>query len=263
MKKIVSISDIYLISDRKDVLKIIREQGFDGVFIYASDVKGESSIQEIYANNLEIEMVHLSNGKEINEIWKNGCEGDEVVQKIIGEIKKMNELGLKKGVLHTTSSFFPPDVSKIAVDRMKRIVNVCESMEFKLAIENLKSQRHIDYLLQQIESDMFGFCFDSGHANAFTKNLELFPWELYGDRIMSLHLHDNNGEKDQHLIPGKGNIHWSWLIHKLFSLKADLNLTLEVEYKGKEYAYGKVSDSDFYAMAYQSLLTLEKFITIT
>jgi sugar phosphate isomerase/epimerase len=31
---------------------------------------------------------------------------------------------------------------------------------------------------------------------------------LYGARLAALHLHDNNGRKDSHLLPGLGTIDW-------------------------------------------------------
>ena len=32
--------------------------------------------------------------------------------------------------------------------------------------------------------------------------------DIAGDRLWSLHVHDNHGEADEHLIPGLGTIQW-------------------------------------------------------
>lgn len=36
-----------------------------------------------------------------------------------------------------------------------------------------------------------GFCFDSRHCNVFTPDVDFLS--LYGDKLMALHLHENNG----------------------------------------------------------------------
>jgi len=52
----------------------------------------------------------------------------------------------------------------------------------------------------------FGFCFDTGHFNLFSK-VPMEAWfERLGKHIIELHLHDNRGSADSHLAPGKGTI---------------------------------------------------------
>ena len=55
------------------------------------------------------------------------------------------------------------------------------------------------------------FCLDSGHTHVAAGGGYLSVPEFieyFGDRIKMLHLHDNNGFTDQHLIPGQGTIEW-------------------------------------------------------
>ena len=58
----------------------------------------------------------------------------------------------------------------------------------------------IDTLNEKAGEKVFGFCFDVGHANASGINMRRFLNEL-GDRVTALHIHDNNGKSDAHLIP--------------------------------------------------------------
>lgn len=58
----------------------------------------------------------------------------------------------------------------------------------------------IDTLNQKAGEKIFGFCFDVGHANASSIDMRQFLNEL-GDRVTALHIHDNNGKSDAHLIP--------------------------------------------------------------
>lgn len=64
-----------------------------------------------------------------------------------------------------------------------------------------------------------GFCFDCGHTNAATQFGFLSPPDFvryFGKRIKILHLHDNDGILDQHLVPRQGGtIHWPELFDAL------------------------------------------------
>ena len=66
--------------------------------------------------------------------------------------------------------------------------------------------RYIADLVKTVGSDWFGWCFDTGHANSsgygpdVLKKCSVAP--------LSLHIQDNDGSGDQHLIPGDGAIDW-------------------------------------------------------
>jgi sugar phosphate isomerase/epimerase len=58
----------------------------------------------------------------------------------------------------------------------------------------------IDLLNKEAGGDYFGFCLDAGHANLTNRNIKEYVKEL-GDRLTILHIHDNNGFEDMHMIP--------------------------------------------------------------
>jgi sugar phosphate isomerase/epimerase len=79
------------------------------------------------------------------------------------------------------------------------------------------------------------FNFDIGHAHLADGPAEerlgkgLAPMQ---DLTVSVHLHDNHGEKDEHLAPYEGNIDWSAAIPLLKSaLPGDLPVVLELKEK--------------------------------
>ena len=51
-----------------------------------------------------------------------------------------------------------------------------------------------------------GVCLDLGHAHITVGMAEAVA--TLGDRIGSVHVHDNHGLKDEHLWPGDGTIDW-------------------------------------------------------
>ncbi len=66
-----------------------------------------------------------------------------------------------------------------------------------------------DRLLQFIRYTRMdlGICFDTGHAQ-MTGGVHA-AFEVLKDHIASTHVHDNRGEKDDHLVPFEGTIDWS------------------------------------------------------
>jgi sugar phosphate isomerase/epimerase len=79
------------------------------------------------------------------------------------------------------------------------------------------------------------FNFDVGHANladgAAEERLEKAFVPLR-EQVVSLHLHDNHGEKDEHLPPYEGSIDWSAAIPLLKSApQTELPVVLELKEK--------------------------------
>ncbi len=60
--------------------------------------------------------------------------------------------------------------------------------------------RMIDALNEEAGGDYFGFCLDVGHANLTNRNIKEYVKEI-GSRLTILHIHDNNGLEDLHMIP--------------------------------------------------------------
>lgn len=67
--------------------------------------------------------------------------------------------------------------------------------------------RYVDELNALAGQRLFGFCFDTGHAHACRVDIPQALRTL-GERIVALHIHDNDGLSDQHLAPGMGTVDW-------------------------------------------------------
>jgi sugar phosphate isomerase/epimerase len=92
-------------------------------------------------------------------------------------------------------------------------VYLAERLGFKLLLENVyeTSPDVHSALFDKIPSDAFGFCLDAGHHHVFGKSPQREWVKTLGDKIMALHLHDNNGKEDSHLAIGKGNVDFAGL----------------------------------------------------
>ena len=101
-----------------------------------------------------------------------------------------------------------------------------------ICIENIWGRINTPERLLQIKSHFdtpyLGFCYDAGHANLMT-NGKAYPdgaaaedWGIFGEtpdwndpilekmlpHVVNCHLHDNNGDRDRHMLCGKGNVDW-------------------------------------------------------
>ena len=59
---------------------------------------------------------------------------------------------------------------------------------------------YIDTLNAEAGEELFGFCYDVGHANLLGNNL-YEDLKLLGKRLTVLHIHENDGMYDLHMIP--------------------------------------------------------------
>lgn len=59
---------------------------------------------------------------------------------------------------------------------------------------------YIDRLNEEAGENVFGFCLDVGHANMMGKNIYQYITTL-GKRLTTVHIHDNTGTCDAHMIP--------------------------------------------------------------
>jgi len=99
----------------------------------------------------------------------------------------------------------------------------------RLVLENIYEETP-DTLVQLVEgldSEWFGHCFDTGHWRLFGKRPMASWLDALGPQLFHLHLHDNRGQADDHLPLGEGIIDFSPLQVKLRQLLPCPSITLE------------------------------------
>jgi sugar phosphate isomerase/epimerase len=87
----------------------------------------------------------------------------------------------------------------------------------KIAIENIFEDEptNLRFLMEHMNSDNFGVCFDTGHCNLFSKvSLENWLKEIK-KYIIELHLHDNDKSADLHYPIGDGSFDFNTLFSEL------------------------------------------------
>ncbi len=97
------------------------------------------------------------------------------------------------------------------------IEKIASDMGIEIAIENIfeEDPEHLKLLSEEMNSEYFGICFDTGHFNLFSK-LSLKAWlRIIKPHVKELHLHDNKRYADEHLAIGEGDFDFKTLFNEL------------------------------------------------
>lgn len=88
----------------------------------------------------------------------------------------------------------------------RRLMPVAKKYGIKICLENYphsdakEACEYIDDLNAEAGEEVFGYCYDVGHA-IFGKQDAYQDIVTLGKRLIAVHLHENNGEGDTHLSP--------------------------------------------------------------
>ncbi|MBQ8173853.1 MAG: sugar phosphate isomerase/epimerase [Clostridia bacterium] len=95
-----------------------------------------------------------------------------------------------------------------------RVLPAAERANVILCIENMPMKalsfsrvENMIRLVEQFDHPLFGMCLDTGHAAVFGDDCGDAVRRI-GRHLQALHVHDNDGSADQHLLPGQGVIDW-------------------------------------------------------
>ncbi len=222
-------------SDVQNRARLIKEIGFDGVFLEWKENKEEleAIAQIVREEGLAIETIHLP-FTLANSLWEDTEDGKTYYNQIKEGILTASKLNINTVIVHTIRGLFPPSISSIGLIRMQELVTLASEKQVHIALENIRKHEYIDYFFNNIHSPWLRFCFDAGHANCFSQDIEHFPWHKYANKLICVHLHDNQGTSDQHLTPFQGNINWEKLMQELKDNHYPGPLTLEIVLKNTE-----------------------------
>ncbi len=239
-------------------LSLIKQAGFDHIGLWWGDeyveVNGDKRLAAEMSGcfGLRVENVHAS-FEGANHIWADSLRSRQVIDHYKACISDCAELGIPAVVIHLTKGDSPPPPSQLGLDRLQCLVEFAEAKGVSIALENVRKPEYLDLAFSNVNSNRLGFCYDSGHANCYSPALDLLG--SYGDKLIALHLHDNDGASDQHMIPGEGTINWKALLARLSATGYQGPVSLEVISEFSPLDAGLEPDA-FLRKAYRSLSAL-------
>jgi sugar phosphate isomerase/epimerase len=100
-----------------------------------------------------------------------------------------------------------------------------------IALENTPSELGAPLTLQNFIKEThlndLRFCFDTGHANIEGGIPAAF--ESMREKVVTTHVHDNDGEDDEHLMPYEGKIDWAATLQLFAEAPHALPIVLELK----------------------------------
>jgi sugar phosphate isomerase/epimerase len=259
MQRILS---TYLFVSKKltpELLALIRQNRFQAVEIFASrshfDYATKSEVrtiaQALSDNHLQLNSLHAPTSRDLSIHREGGAPLSitevERVRRIeaMDELRRVidvaEELPYSRLILHMGGSRELADPRKrdAAFSSLEHLGLHAHHAGVTLCIENTTSEMGDPAYLRSFVDDTrltnLRFNFDIGHAHLAEGPEDervAKSFEPLRSLIVSAHIHDNHGEKDEHLPPYDGSIDWPAALRLFRSVPGpDLPLTIELKEK--------------------------------
>lgn len=249
MKLCVCVSNDNMNIGPLETIDAIYNSGFRNVFIQWYDTEFEVSpieqLKYIKEKGLNVLFAHLGY-KGLNEIWNDSDKGEELVKKYLRNIDECYQNNIPMVVMHLVAGNKYINMTSIGLERFKTICEYAREKGIKVAFENTKLKGYLEFILSNIDYSNVGVCFDSGHYHCHFK--DEFDFDKFKNRIFCVHIHDNLGESDEHLIPFDGNLEYNKVIEGLKRANYNGDMTLEICYMND---YLDISPLEFYKKGYK------------
>src|SRR5207249_7613065 len=261
----------YLFISKKltpELLGQIAEAGFQGIEIYCTRSHFEYALKQevramasaLEAHRLQLASLHAPTSRDLSAMRESGaplsiCEVERVRRiEAMDELKRVidvaDDLPYARLILHMGGSRETADLRKrdAAFSTLEHLVLHAHHAGVTICVENTTSEMGEPAYLRAFvdETRLTGlrFNFDIGHAHLADgpegERIEK-SFAPLRELVSSVHLHDNHGEKDEHLLPYDGSIEWPAAIKLLKSApQTSLPLVLELKEKTGPEAPGAV-----------------------
>src|ERR1700674_1444156 len=259
----------YLFISRKltpELLGQISGAKFQGVeifctrshFEYAAKAEVQATAGALEAHKLQLVSLHGPTSRDLSAMRESGtplsiCEVERVRRiEAMDELKRVidvaDDLPYARLILHMGGSRETADPRKrdAAFSTLEHLVLHAHHAGVTICVENTTSEMGDPAYLRAFVDEMrltgLRFNFDIGHAHLsdFPEDERLEKsFSPLRDLVSSVHLHDNHGEKDEHLPPYDGTIDCPGVIKILNSApQTSLPIVLELKEKTGPEALG-------------------------
>jgi sugar phosphate isomerase/epimerase len=194
-----------------------------GHFDYRSADDARELASWLAGNNLTLHSIHSPTTRDFQLSRESGaplsiCDPERLRrQEAVDEIKRaldlVEQIPFRYCVQHVARSRDLPDERKwdAAFSSLENLSLFARHRGVTLAIENtpgeMATPANLKHFLEQTRLTTVKICFDAGHAHLEGGVPEAL--EAVRDFVATTHIHDNRGERDDHLLPYEGTIDWS------------------------------------------------------
>jgi sugar phosphate isomerase/epimerase len=126
-----------------------------------------------------------------------------------------------------------------ALRSVEEICRLAEPIGIRVALEVIPNPLSdagslVDLLEQDLDAPWTGICLDFGHANLMGDVPDTI--ETVAEHLITTHVHDNNGKKDDHLVPFEGRINWDIALMTMQKVGYDGTYLMELANTGSPAA---------------------------
>ena len=197
-------------------------------------------MSQIHAHGMEISQAHAP--------WRTPRDGDPEERKRWLEAMKKAIRGTKamdchRFVVHPLFPYMdtaehPEEVWAMNEEFIGALADYAKEYGVTVCLENMPfpvfpiaTVEHCMDMLDRLGRDNLKICIDTGHASIFKGSDVASAVRLVADRLEAVHIHDNMGKEDEHLIPGDGIINWDDFAAALKEIGFDKVISLETSPK--------------------------------
>ena len=234
--------------DLEGFIEFSSNKGFDFVQLsYEAPLKWVGEISkdrrkriQALANRLGLPVYVHSVANAVNVAWTNSRIRKESLSQIKEAIEFTYDVGAELLTIHPGwkdlfGYRYPDEAYALAIEGHRELAEAASDYGIRIGIENMPpvwisfgvDPKEAKAMIQAVNRDNLGLTLDVGHANMLGANaIEEFITTL-NEKIFLIHIHDNDGTRDQHQVIGEGTIDFHQLIGLLVQAGIDAPLCLE------------------------------------
>ena len=214
------------------MISMLAEAGFDGVdYTYCGLADDDEALSEHYLEyahkvrkllddrGLVCSQAHAPYCMKYGQLFDESVEN---YRKTVRSIEAASVLGAKYIVIHALKVPDTEDDFACNLGYYKSFEPYCEKFGISVAIENIHKYHDkrksaigrfntpevLYRLLKELDSPWYAVCVDVGHAAISGPDPEELIKGLDNKTLGCLHIHDNDYQHDQHLLPYTGDLNW-------------------------------------------------------
>lgn len=201
---------------------IMLEHGFETTFIGGGSLRADAEMEAIRKAGIICESVHAPIDN-INDMWVGGEPGEIMLSRLFQSVDLCAKHEIPVLVVHL-ASVAAPRINDIGYLRFFRLMEYAKEKGVVIAFENQRCLANLAFAMEEFPEA--AFCWDVGHEESFAGGRRYMP--LFGSRLRQLHVHDNYGQRDTHLIPYDGIIDFERVAESIASVNYEGSLMLEL-----------------------------------
>ncbi len=202
-----------------DVLPQLKGERIDGIelrlkephFDYNEDTEIEELKRRAKKEKVRILSLHAPSGIDISGVDEWGRV--KSVREVEKAIVIASRLGAEYVVVHPGEERKEDEQFEELKKSLAEIVEFSQDWGVSILIENTQPGKvgddpgELKRMLDMVDTSV-GFCLDTSHLNLYGMTMSE-GMRILGGNIKEIHLSDNFGEKDDHVLPYEGKIDWT------------------------------------------------------